>query len=238
MLTTEDASSTQLSAQHVLKGEDLLQICSLAHRSLSSTATTTAEQLLEQISTFSFEQFFGFTCHLFITTDVPEVREQLAELLPKFGSIAVFSLVKIAYYFQDTTAIHRLALQSLETMPVQPLSIGLAGVIEEHSEAALMPKVVVPSLIRLIEHYGEAILLLLSQQLSTAHWQQTETQLVEALSIAHTSNFQPSNIERKSKPGYRLKIRVKNQASKPLSHAIPQSSTASSAASQPLKVAC
>ena len=208
MLTTVNDFGRQrnieLNLQHTLESKDLIAICSLAH--MSDGAGQSADYFLEHISTLGFEQFFGFTCHLFITTDLPQARQQLAQYLPKFGSIAVLSLLKIIHHFPFQTDIHQLALQTLESMTLEPLSAGLADTIEEYVESDLMDEVVIPNLIKLIYHHEDALLSMLSQQLSAQHWTATETKLLQALSSTEST-------ERPSANTHRIRIRVKSRPS-------------------------
>ncbi|PZO46720.1 MAG: hypothetical protein DCF15_19965 [Phormidesmis priestleyi] len=81
---------SNLQAQHSLQGEDWLSICTLSE----------VEGIFESAQSWNFEEFLGFTLHLFITTDSPHVRAQVAQKLPKFGSRIVLPLVNILHHFQ------------------------------------------------------------------------------------------------------------------------------------------
>ncbi len=81
---------SKLEAQHGLQGEDWLSICTLSE----------VKGIFESAQSWSFEEFLGFTLHLFITTDSPHVRAQVAQKLPKFGSRIVLPLIKISHHFQ------------------------------------------------------------------------------------------------------------------------------------------
>lgn len=176
-----------LHTQHTLQSRDIFLICQLASTSAG------AENTLEEIQSWSFEQFFGFACHLFITTESSNIRKQLAGLLPKFGAIATLSLVKIVHYFdlQDRnqsgsnphfpTEVKELALQALENMPVQTLASGLAQMIEEDTHSILRPTVAA-FLARVFYKKEEDILSLLSQYLSKDSWYAIEASLVQELS--------------------------------------------------------
>ncbi len=164
-----------------------------------------AENAIEKMHSLTFEQFFGFTCHLFVTTDSSNVRRQIADLFPKFGRIAILSLVKIAYHFAShdgrampaecrtrtqskahpkprfQTEVQQLALQALENMPAQTLAVGLAQVIEEDTQGILR-QTVVSLLARTFYTNEEDILSLLSPHLSKDSWNAIEADLVQALS--------------------------------------------------------
>ncbi|MGB3790974.1 MAG: hypothetical protein WA949_23415 [Phormidesmis sp.] len=189
MTALPTANISTLYAQHSLQSEDFLLICQLCD----------VENAIEQIQSFTFEQFFGFACHLFVTTDSSNVRRQLAGLFPKFGQIAILSLVKIAYHFDshDKTTpaeyrkahskphfqpeVQQLALQSLESMAAQTLAVGLAQIIEEDTQGILR-QTVVSLLARTFYTNEEDILSLLSSHLSKDSWNAIETDLVRALS--------------------------------------------------------
>ncbi len=84
------AQQSELQAQHSLQGEDWLSICTLSG----------VEGIVENAQDWSFEEFLGFTLHLFITTDSAHVRAQVARKLPKFGSRIVPPLIRILHHFQ------------------------------------------------------------------------------------------------------------------------------------------
>ncbi|MEM8505518.1 MAG: hypothetical protein AAF716_20495 [Cyanobacteria bacterium P01_D01_bin.1] len=186
MTALSTANSNTLHTQHTLQSKDILLICQLA------SATDTAEDTLEQIQSWSFEQFFGFTCHLFVTTESSTVRQQLAELFPKFGKIAILSLVKIVYFFdlqrdqvslapRFPTEVQHLAITALENMSAHSLAVGIAQVIEEDTHGTLRSTVV--SLIaRAFYKSEEDILSLLSHHLSKDSWYAIETSLIDELS--------------------------------------------------------
>lgn len=193
MTALSTANCETLHTQHTLQSPDILLICRLA------STTANAEDTLEQIQSWSFEQFFGFTCHLFVTTEASDVRQQLARLFPKFGKIAILSLVKIVYFFdlqrsQPTVTtcfpieVQHLALSALESMSAQSLTIGLAEVIEEDTYGILRPTIV--SLIaRAFYKQEEDILSLLSQHLSKGSWYAIEASLIDELSSPQTQKI-------------------------------------------------
>jgi len=188
MRTPIDIYANELQAQHTIQSDDLLKICHLAK----------IENVFEKIESFSFEQFFGFTCHLFITTDSQQVREQLAAILPKFGSVAVFSLLKISHHFSTVESstgqeylgqeqqLAELSMRCLTSMSVPALIVGLVQAIEaeennnSHHDIANM---VAPALITLTAHHGENILSMLSNKLSSATWNRLQQQLLQTLSV-------------------------------------------------------
>jgi len=197
MAALSTANSNTLHTQHTLQSQDILLICQLA------STTANAEHTLEQIQSWSFEQFFGFTCHLFVTTESSSVRQQLADLFPKFGKIAILSLVKIVYFFdlQRTqassaarfpTEVQHLSLVALENMSAQNIATGLAQAIEEDTHGTLRPTIV--SLIaRVFYNNEEDILSLLSQHLSKDSWYAIETSLIDELSSPQTQRVVEGN---------------------------------------------
>ena len=165
---------------------------------------------MNRYSLLLLNSFSDFTCHLFITTDSSTVRQQLAGLLPKFGQIAVLSLVKIAHHFgrdrkatsaeyrlrphlelglqaHFQTEVHQLALQALENMPTQTLAAGLAQVIEEDTDNTLQPTVI-SLLTKAFYTNEEDILSLLSQHLSKDSWNAIEANLIQETFLSPASS--------------------------------------------------
>lgn len=196
--------SLQLAAQHTIEGKDLMAICAIALQE------THLNNIYEQIETWQFEQFFGLACHLFITTKSTSARRQLADLLPKFGSIAVFSLLTISYKFnaqkQSQKETKQLAIHSLKEMPLPALVVGITNAIEEEEENSrneFLSKIV-PTLIALAAHHQAALLSELAKQLTPQTWNALQSQLLRALSEAkHTERF--------SKRERRIKVRLKSE---------------------------
>lgn len=118
-----------LHSQHTLASADLLKICQLAQ----------VEGLAESLESWSFEQFFGFSLHLFITTESAATRAAVAQLLPKFGSGIVLPLVKISHHFQAKGEISRLAQQSLGAIAPRTLLLGIKEVLETPNADSLKP---------------------------------------------------------------------------------------------------
>ncbi|MGD1867064.1 MAG: hypothetical protein ACFB0D_21125 [Phormidesmis sp.] len=206
MRTPANIYASELQAQHTIESDDLLKICRLAK----------VENVFDKIESFSFEQFFGFACHLFITTESRSSREQLAHLLPKFGSIAVFSLLKISHHLSTAdSALEReqqlamLSMQSLKTMSVPTLVIGLAQIIEteigaEQRNYQDTMDMVVPALITLTAYHGENILSVLSDKLSAAAWNDLQQQLLQALSTLRVQS------PLRNSSTHPIKVKVKN----------------------------
>ncbi|NJM96128.1 MAG: hypothetical protein HC800_01945 [Phormidesmis sp. RL_2_1] len=157
MTTLSSDYLRMIQSQHSLQGADLALICHLAQ-----VEGTPVENLLEKVQSWRFEQFLGFTLHLFITTESPRVRVQLAKLLPKFGSSVVRSLVKIVYHFKPTSAVGKLAQKSLHHMPLKSLMIGLIPVFELDNVDAFMP-IVRQELTQRARYNGESVLLSLAE---------------------------------------------------------------------------
>ncbi|MGC1219438.1 MAG: hypothetical protein WA883_18340 [Phormidesmis sp.] len=192
----------ELNAQHTIQSEDLLAICAIASRE------TSIDNIFEQISTWRFEQFFGLACHLFITTKSQQSRIQLSNLLPKFGSIAVVSLIKIAHHFSASTfarnEVGQLAVDSLKEMPLQTLVIGLAPVIKDKGSYELMPTLV-PVLIVLAAHHQAPLFSDLAQQLPAGVWNTLQAKLLRELSaLRRKERF--NNRERHTR------VRIENEA--------------------------
>ncbi|MEO1400365.1 MAG: hypothetical protein AAFV72_03820 [Cyanobacteria bacterium J06635_1] len=162
-----------LHSQHTLQRDALLSLYRFAN----------AEGISESLESWSFDEILGFTFHLFVTTKSPQLREQLSQLLPKFGSEAVRPLVKIANHFQPTSDLGKLALQSLEKVAPYPLVIGLSQVLENDSDDELRP-MVISRLVNLMRGEDDAIFWLLSQLLS-----EENQQLLAIKSLEEVSDF-------------------------------------------------
>ncbi len=204
MRTPTDIYANELQAQHTIQSKDLLKICQLAE----------IENVFEKVESFSFEQFFGFACYLFLTTESCDSREQLAAILPNFGSIAVFSLLKISHHLENAeTSLEReqhlimLAQQSLKAIPLPALVTGLSQILEAekstHSSHQDAINMLVPELISLTAYHGESILSLLSAQLSTDTWNKVHRQLLHSLSTLRAQEAWNSST-------HLVKIRVRN----------------------------
>lgn len=217
MRTPANVYANELQAQHTIQSNDLLKICHLAK----------VENTFEKVESFSFEQFFGFACHLFITTESQSCREQLAVILPKFGSIAVFSLLKISHHLSDSNStlqreqqIAKLAAQALQAMPVDTLTIGLAQALEDnessHSHHNIF-SIVAPALITLTAHHGENILARLSQKLSPRTWNTLQQNLLQTLSgLRAQPSAYPAPVHNREN---RIKVKVK-EASRQFAEAV------------------
>lgn len=193
--------NNQLHTQHSIQGEDLLKICSLA------SFGEGAEEIFEKVSALKFEQFFGFACHLFVTTDSLAVREELANILPKFGSIAVLSLLKITHHFQhhpQNRSVAHLATHSLTKMALQPLAMGLADTISS-AESDEILSTLVSTLIQLTYHHEEALFTLIEQQTPAARWNIVKTELLRVLA---EKRYQERFIEQPQP----VKVRMKTPA--------------------------
>ncbi|MEO0755871.1 MAG: hypothetical protein AAFY78_03225 [Cyanobacteria bacterium J06648_16] len=174
-----DTHLTALLSQHTLQSDDLLLICELAN----------VDGIENQIDSWSFEQFFGLAVYLFVTTESSHTRRQLAQVLPKFGSRTVLSLVKILHQHQLPTELRLLALQSIEKIPPYALTYGLTQVLETDNT---FEPFVLRTLASLIHERDESILLLLSQLLTQEHWHALEPRLLERLPYDEAIAFDPS----------------------------------------------
>jgi len=178
-MTMPDTHLTALLSQHTLQSDDLLLICELAN----------VDGIENQIDSWSFEQFFGLAVYLFVTTESSHTRRQLAQVLPKFGSRTVLSLVKILHQHQLPTELRLLALQSIEKIPPYALTYGLTQVLETDNT---FEPFVLRTLASLIHERDESILLLLSQLLTQEHWHALEPRLLERLPYDEAIAFDPS----------------------------------------------
>ncbi|MEL6468554.1 MAG: hypothetical protein AAFQ74_02405 [Cyanobacteria bacterium J06623_4] len=203
MLTLSDSYGLELHAQHSLRSADYLQIAQLA--SHEAPQSNNSQTIFEQLSTFTFEQFFGFTCHLFITTNSSETREQLSHILPKFGSIAVLSLLKIANHFYPCEEVKALALRSLQCMTDSPLAIGISHMLEGASAEEMRPAIA-HRLVQMPAQRQEQILRLLAEQLSLNAWEKLEADL-NLSNESDVVTFDPQN--------RRIKVRIKNHEEQP-----------------------
>lgn len=166
-----------LHAQHTIDSGDLLVICSLAN----------VDNIFERVESWSFEQFFGFATYLFITTESAETRQQLAQIMPKFGSRAVLSLVKILHHAQlsnddKSLSLKGLATQSLGAINPHTLAIGLAEVFAQANATELVA-VVAKVLVKISYESNDSILSLLPTLLPAKSWQVLRSNLVNEISF-------------------------------------------------------
>ncbi|MEO0540613.1 MAG: hypothetical protein AAFZ80_07085 [Cyanobacteria bacterium P01_A01_bin.105] len=181
-MTMSDAHLTDLLSQHTLQSDDLQLICELA----------AVDDLISQIEYWSFEQFFGLTVYMFVTTESPYIRRQLAELVPKFGSRAVTSLVKILHRQDLPTELRLLAMQALEQISPYELTYGLSQFLGTNS---LYEPFVLRTLASLVHERSESILLLLSQLMPSDRWLALEPRLLERLPSDASLAFDESMLE-------------------------------------------
>ncbi|MEO0375129.1 MAG: hypothetical protein AAF329_11010 [Cyanobacteria bacterium P01_A01_bin.17] len=175
MMIASPSNLIALHGQHTLQRDALLSIYRLAN----------AEGISESLESWSFDEFLGFTFHLFITTKSPEVREQLSQLLPKFGSEAVRPLVKIVNHFQPPSELRKLALQSLKKIAPYPLVIGLGQILENEADDCLRG-IVIPLLVNLMREEDKSVFWLLLQLLSEENQQLLAIKSLEELSEPDT----------------------------------------------------
>ena len=177
MTTLSKVQMIELHAQHTLQADDWMLICKLAN----------VEGFFEQAASWRFEQFFGFTVYLFVTTESASDRQQLAHLISKCGSQAVLSLVRIlhhAHYSNDLPAgfkgsdLAPLALKSLEEMKPYTLVLGLIEVLEHADAAELMPTIV-KALVKVIHEDSGAVLSLLPQLVPADIWQTLKAKMLQ-----------------------------------------------------------
>lgn len=121
MHTSIDSDFVALHSQHTLQHADWLAVFAIAKN----------EGVGEHLDSYDFEDFLGLAVYLLVTTQSQYNREQLSQLLPKFGSAVVLPLLKILYK-QDVfaeQAIPILAQQSLDTMAPYSLIVGIDQVL-------------------------------------------------------------------------------------------------------------
>ena len=165
-MTLSDSYLIDLLSQHSLQGHDLRHICELA----------AVDNLVSQVEDWSFEQFFGLAVYMFVTTELAEVRQQLSGIIPKFGSRAVWSLVKIVHQSELPAELQLLARYSLEQVSPYGLTYGLSQMLAAGSEYETFA---LKTLAELAQQRDEPIMLLLSQLLPSDRWQALEPRLLE-----------------------------------------------------------
>lgn len=189
MTTFSDTQRISLYTQHALTGDDWLLISHLVDIEDAQTQ--------EEIASLSFEQFFGLTVHAFMTTTQSSTRQQIAQILPKFGSRAVLSLLKILSYSEnlvieryavslaeaDVAEIESLALKGLNSMDMTAFVVGLEDAITDTSSALIMPTIV-KVLTDAIRKGNGMLLTLLPRLLSTRSWLKLKSHLLSSPSFS------------------------------------------------------
>lgn len=122
MSTLQDTRFADLHSQHTLQQTDLLAIYAFASN----------ECVDDPIDSYSFDDFLGLTVYLFITTPSQDTREQLAQLLSKFGSAVVLPLLKILCKkdFLVEENIQVSVHQAFSHMAPYPLAIGISQTLD------------------------------------------------------------------------------------------------------------
>ncbi|MEO0457670.1 MAG: hypothetical protein AAF152_13985 [Cyanobacteria bacterium P01_A01_bin.114] len=173
MLTPLNTYQIALYSQPSLQGSDLRDLLTLAK----------AQDIIEDTENWCLDQWLGLTMHLLMTSRAPQTQNHLAQILPKFGSRAVFPLVKLLHISWE--ALQKLALQSLRGFEQYSLAIGLVPLLK--TDKTLRP-VVRQLLIDLNKSNdapadtstgtptGTPIVLALARLLSTEDWQTLELQ--------------------------------------------------------------
>lgn len=174
MSTLPDARLTALHGQHSLQSDDFLAVCNLAK----------AEGRIEPVDTYGFSEFLGLAVHLFVSTPSLHRREQLSQVLPKFGSAVVFPLVKIVCNAcaDDIQSLQVLAQQSLERMELYPLLIGLNRVLDQGDDEQLRTVALNLLLRKIAQSCDRSVPLLLPKFLS-----KESLQLLEGYSFEETT---------------------------------------------------
>ena len=187
MTTLSSAQQVALYQQHSLDSTDWLLICQLAN------VEDDSQERSHQLTSLSFDQFFGLAVHTFITTPSTSTRQQLAQVLPKFGAKAVLSLFKILFHFSDkalsasasanssgsidSQSLISLTRSSLKSMEPIAFIIGLESVLSDEAAKALTP-LVIDILVSAIREDDGTLLTLLPRLLSVESWQHIKTNLL------------------------------------------------------------
>ncbi|MEA5466396.1 hypothetical protein [Leptothoe sp. PORK10 BA2] len=124
---------------------------------------------MENVESYSFDQFLGLAIHLFITTQSQHTREQLVQQFPKFGSAAVLPLVKVICRMPPQSELPLLAQASLEDMAPPSLIIGLNQVLDCETDDDLR-EIAIQKLMNLMQKYDQSVLLLLPKLVSQQTW--------------------------------------------------------------------
>lgn len=167
MSTLFDARLVSLHSQHSIQSQDLLEICYLAK----------AEGTVVNPEVYSFENFLGFTIHLFVTTRSQHIREQVTLHLPKFGSAVVSPLIKILCRLQTQENIYVLAQKSLDNIGVYALIIGLSQLLDCETDNDLRAAAV-QRFMQLIEESNQSVLSILPKLVSQKTWRILKLQLL------------------------------------------------------------
>ena len=174
MSTLPDARLTALHGQHSLQSDDFLTVCNLAK----------AEGRHEPVDAYGFTEFLGLAVHLFVSTQSHHRREQLSQVLSKFGSAVVVPLVKIVCHAwaDDVQSLQALAQQSLERMELYPLLIGLNQVLDQGGDERLRTVALNLLLRKISQPCDRSVPLLLPKFLS-----EESLQLLEGYSFEETT---------------------------------------------------
>jgi len=183
MSVVSSAQRNALYSQHSLDSHDWQLICQLAELNGLSDAQT------QQLTSLTFEQFFSLAVHTFITAKSPTTRQQLAALLPKFGSRAVLSLFKILLLgdalsqpsmrptAQGLSELKALSQESLKKIEPTAFVVGLESVLSDEKIDGLMP-LVLDVLASVTRKENGVILTLLPRLLSAESWQKLKKNLL------------------------------------------------------------
>lgn len=172
MPTIQDTRAAAFHSQHTLQQADLLAIYALANHA----------GVDEAMDSYSFDDFLGLTVYLLITTSSQDMRQQLAQLLSKFGSAAVLPLLKILCKkdFLVEANIQPLVRQTLGQMAPYPLAIGIGQILDQSLDQDNELKTVALQVLKqLIQTCEPSTRLGLSQLFSEAAWNRIENLLSE-----------------------------------------------------------
>ncbi|MBX2866094.1 MAG: hypothetical protein KTR27_21280 [Leptolyngbyaceae cyanobacterium MAG.088] len=162
MSNSIDSDFVALHSQHTLQHADWMTISELAK----------AENISGCFYAWDFEDFLGLAVHLFVTTQSQDVRQQLSQLLPKFGSAVVVPLLKILCKKEVFAEINipALAQKNLNEMELYPLVIGLNQILSLNFQDDLKA-LALQTLRQLLQSCEQSTNLVLSQLLSEANRQ-------------------------------------------------------------------
>ena len=185
MPTLIDSDFVTLHGQHTLHSADWLTVYAIAKD----------EGVGKRLDSYDFDDFLGLAVYLFITTQSQGSRQELSQLLPKFGSAAVLPLLKVLCK-KDVFAeqnVPMLAQQSLHNMAPYALVIGLNQVLGLNSQDNLTT-VALQMLRQLLQSCEPSVRLVVYQLLSEAN-----RQLVSEYSVSQLLDHRPRTTRRQYK---------------------------------------
>ncbi|NJN38655.1 MAG: hypothetical protein HC790_07955 [Acaryochloridaceae cyanobacterium CSU_3_4] len=167
------------------------------------------EQLLpiarEQIQSvdldwWDLDSFLGLAFHLLLTKTDPQLRAQVAQLLPKFGAKAVSPLVVIGQHQQVDPELRVLATHTLNQIEIGELVTGLMKMLKASEDDGFDQQI-----IQLLAGIGSAAQIALEALEADREWQALASRILLSLrrsqpsritrretALAHSCNLSPS----------------------------------------------